>query len=92
MQATYRRNTELSLLVFALVVACGALAIVAATRNLDRLTEAAPVMIVLAICYLIAHIVTRRFAPQADALILPLVAILNGLGVTAIYRLDSEGL
>jgi cell division protein FtsW (lipid II flippase) len=92
MQATFRRNTELSLLIFALIVGCGALAIVAATRNVDRLSDAAPVMIILAICYVAAHVVTRRFAPQADVLILPLVAILNALGVTAIYRLDSKGL
>lgn len=92
MQATFRRNTELSLLIFALIIGSGALAIVAATRNVDRLSNAAPFMIVLAVGYVIAHVVTRRFAPQADALILPLVAVLNALGVAAIYRLDSKGL
>ncbi|MGH2787207.1 MAG: FtsW/RodA/SpoVE family cell cycle protein [Actinomycetota bacterium] len=92
MQATFRRNTELSLLIFALIIGCGALAIVAVTRNVDRLVDAAPFMIALVVCYVVAHIATRRFAAQADALILPLVAILNTIGVTAIYRLDSEGL
>jgi cell division protein FtsW (lipid II flippase) len=91
MQATFRRNTELSLLIFALIIGCGALAIVAVTRNVDRLVDAAPFMIALVVCYVVAHIATRRFAPQADALILPLVAILNTIGVTAIYRLYPEG-
>lgn len=92
MQATFRRNTELSLLIFALIIGSGALAIVAATRNVDRLSDAAPFMVVLAVGYIIGHIVMRRVAAQADALILPLVAILNALGVAAIYRLDSKGL
>jgi cell division protein FtsW (lipid II flippase) len=49
-------------------------------------------MVLLAIFFVITHIVTRRFAPQADPLILPLAVTLNVLGVAAIYRLSPKEL
>jgi cell division protein FtsW (lipid II flippase) len=87
MQSAYRRNTELSLLILALLVGCGAVAIVAAARNVDRIADSVPLLIVLAGSYVAAHIVMRKTAREGDALILPLVALLNALGLAAVYRL-----
>jgi cell division protein FtsW (lipid II flippase) len=38
-----------------------------------------------------AHVAMRRFAPHADPLLLPLAALLNGLGIVMIYRLQESG-
>jgi cell division protein FtsW (lipid II flippase) len=91
MQTTARRNHELSLLLLALIVGLGAVALVALARSVARLSEAIPLMVLVAFVYIAAHVVVRKVAPQADHLILPLVAILNAIGLAAIYRLDPRG-
>jgi len=40
--------------------------------------------------YLVAHLAIRRFAPYADATLLPLAALLNGVGFVTIARLDHQ--
>jgi len=85
--ASARRNTELSLLVMSLLIGAGALTLAALGRNPNLIGGAIPLMIVLALGYVGAHIAVRRLAPQADAVILPVAATLNALGLAAIYRL-----
>ena len=86
------RNRELSLLILALLLGCGALALVALARDRADVASAAPLMALLTVFYIAGHIVMRRLAPNADPLILPLAAVLNALGLAAIYRLSPEGL
>ncbi|NUS74539.1 MAG: FtsW/RodA/SpoVE family cell cycle protein [Corynebacteriales bacterium] len=38
--------------------------------------------------YLIAHLATRWLAPYADPVIMPAIALINGIGVIFIWRLD----
>jgi cell division protein FtsW (lipid II flippase) len=91
MLSAFRRNTELSLLLFAMVIGSGALALVAVAKDLERIELAVPFMIILAICYAAAHLMMRRVAREADSLVLPLAAVLNLLGLAAIYRLAPRG-
>ena len=91
MQATARRNTELSLLILALILGGGALALVALARSTDKLATAVPFTAVVAGCYLGAHTAMRKLVPQGDHLLLPLAAVLNALGLAAVYRLSPDG-
>src|ERR671914_383852 len=82
------RGIELILLAFAAVIVTGALVLVEANQE-QELTQA---LLWVGLAYLalftIAHLSVRRFAPYADPLILPCVALLNGLGLVMIHRLD----
>ncbi len=91
MQAARRRNSELSLLILALIVGTGALALAAVARSTDRLAEVIPFMVFLVVGYVGAHFVVRHVARQADPLILPLAASLNAIGLAVIYRLSPKG-
>jgi cell division protein FtsW (lipid II flippase) len=82
------RGIELVLLAFAAVLVTGALGLVEANQE-KTLTQA---LLWVGLAYLalftVAHFAVRRFAPYADPLILPSVALLNGLGLVMIHRLD----
>src|ERR1700758_3263368 len=83
-----RRNAELLLLCFATVITVAAFAIVQATQergiSWQLLNYAAGFLAVFGV----AHLAIRRYAPYADPLLLPIVALLNGLGLVMIHRLD----
>jgi cell division protein FtsW (lipid II flippase) len=83
-----QRNLELLLLVFASILNCGAIALVqlGALHRLDASVIALGV--VLAAIGLIIHIALRFVAAQADPFILPVSALLNGIGIAEIYRID----
>jgi cell division protein FtsW (lipid II flippase) len=83
-----RRTTELVLLVFAVCIVVAAEAAVEAARDgrfSTRLITYAAVPIVVGV---VTHLVIRRVAPYADPLLLPIVVLLNGLGLVMIHRLD----
>ncbi len=83
-----RRNVELALLAFAAAVTMAALMLVELSQ--ERFLDARLAMYVGAFfaVFLGAHLAVRRFTPFADPLILPIVALLNGIGLVLIYRLD----
>ena len=90
MQAAPRRNTELSLLILALLLGAGALALVALARNSERVSVAVPLMVTVAVAYVAAHFAMRKAVPQADPILLPVTALLNALGLAAVYRLSPN--
>ncbi|MFB7503961.1 FtsW/RodA/SpoVE family cell cycle protein [Streptomyces broussonetiae] len=90
--APSRRNTELALLVFAVVIPVFAYANVGLA--IDDKVPAGLLSYGLGLGLLagVAHLVVRKFAPYADPLLLPLATLLNGLGLVCIWRLDQSKL
>ena len=91
-QVSARRNRELRLLVLALIIGAGALILVALARNENQIAVPVPYFAIVAAGYVAAHFVTRRFAAQADPALLPIAAVLNFLGLAAIFRLSPKDL
>ncbi|HEV7828472.1 MAG TPA: FtsW/RodA/SpoVE family cell cycle protein, partial [Pseudonocardiaceae bacterium] len=83
-----KRGLELIMLAFAAVVVTAALVLVELNQpqGLTRsvLYDGAAYLALFSA----AHIAVRWLAPYADPLILPCVALLNGLGLVVIHRLD----
>jgi cell division protein FtsW (lipid II flippase) len=86
-----RRGTELALLAFAVLITVAAECIVDITVTNSLSPELATFSIWFAALWAAAHLVVRRWAPYADPLLLPAVALLVGLGLAMIHRLDLAG-
>jgi cell division protein FtsW (lipid II flippase) len=86
-----RRQTELLMLVFALLVVVLAYAFVGLGLNGKVPASLVEYCGGFAAIMLAAHLAVRKLAPWADPLMLPLAALLNGLGVVMIYRLQESG-
>lgn len=83
-----RRGTEALLLVFAVVITLSAQCIVDLSVTGSLRPELATFGIWFTALWTVAHLVVRKFATYADPLLLPCVAVLTGLGLVMIHRLD----
>lgn len=83
-----RRNVELALLGFVLLILLGYSAAMEAGA-LEKITPDfwVPIAIIGAI-FVGAHLVIRFLAPYADPVLMPVVALINGLGVLFLRRVD----
>ncbi|GGV73436.1 FtsW/RodA/SpoVE family cell cycle protein [Streptomyces massasporeus] len=90
--APSRRNTELALLVFAVVIPVFAYANVGLALHDSVPPGLLSYGLGLGLLAGVGHLVVRKFAPYADPLMLPLATLLNGLGLVAIWRLDQSEL
>ncbi|MFM9876996.1 MAG: FtsW/RodA/SpoVE family cell cycle protein [Rhodoglobus sp.] len=81
------RNLEIVLLVFAIGIDIAAVALV----QLGALGTVEPSVLVLSallgVLLVGMHLTLRVVAPDADPFILPIITVLNGLGIAMIYRL-----
>ena len=85
-----RRNTELGLLIMAILIGLGAYALVGLGLRGEVPAGLFGYGVVLAGAYVAAHLLVRRMAPRADPLMLPAALLLAGLGFAAIYRLRPD--
>src|ERR1019366_2274305 len=86
-----RRRTELLMLIFAVAVVLLAYASVGYGLNGKPPKGLLVYGLSFAALVFAAHLAVRRLAPWADPLLLPLAALLNGLGIVMIYRLQESG-
>jgi len=87
--ALARRRTELGLIVFGSVVVAGAYALASLGRTADLPANIGPFLVIVLGLFVAAHIAVRKLAPGANSLLLPLAALLNGIGYVFIARLDE---
>lgn len=87
-----RRLAQLAMLAFAVVIVMFAYANVGLA--IDKQIPAGMLAYGLGLggLMLAAYLVLAKFAPWADPLILPLVTLINGLGLVVIYRLEESGM
>ncbi|MBF6135914.1 FtsW/RodA/SpoVE family cell cycle protein [Nocardia otitidiscaviarum] len=83
-----RRNIELLLLGLAALVTTVALVLVEASQEQSISWDIAKLGLAYLALFGVAHLAVRRFAAFADPVLLPIVALLNGLGLVLIHRLD----
>jgi cell division protein FtsW (lipid II flippase) len=76
------------MLAFAAVVTTSALVLVEANQEQQLSTGLISYGAAYLALFTLAHLAVRKLAPYADPLILPCVALLNGLGLVMIHRLD----
>ncbi|MEM7338223.1 MAG: FtsW/RodA/SpoVE family cell cycle protein [Actinomycetota bacterium] len=87
------RNLELGLLVFStIIVVMAYIGYAARTSQLtsELRADVGGFFAIVLLLLLGAHVVIRYAAPNADGLLLPLAALLNGLGYVVILRLDPD--
>ena len=85
-----RRNAELGLMILAAVLTVGAYLLASLGRTSSLPANAGPFLGIVVGLLIVAHVATRRLAPNADGTLLPLAALLNGLGYVFIARLDHK--
>ena len=83
-----RRGSELMLIAFATAIVLSAFVLVEGNQDHELTLDVLWYGLGYFAMFGVAHLATRRWAPYADPLILPCAALLNGLGLVMIYRID----
>lgn len=82
------RTVELGLLLLASLITVSAYGLTSLGRAASIPANIGPFLGIVLVLLLSGHVAIRRLAPAADGLLLPLAALLNGLGYVMIARLD----
>jgi peptidoglycan glycosyltransferase len=86
----HRRDTELGLLVLVAIVTAGAYTLASLGKTASIPANIGPFLGVILGLLAVAHVALRRFAPNADGVLLPMAGLLNGIGYVFIARLDQD--
>jgi cell division protein FtsW (lipid II flippase) len=86
-----RRRTELIMLLFVFALVAFAFANVGYSLTGKLPSAMGEYLGAFVVITVIGHLAVRKLAPWADPLLLPLAALLNGLGIMMTYRLAAQG-
>jgi cell division protein FtsW (lipid II flippase) len=87
---SYRRNTELGLMLMAVVITAGAYVLASLGTDAQIPPNVIPFLIAVLALFVAAHLAVRRLAPESDPILLPMAALLNGLGYVVIAGIDED--
>ncbi|HSO95168.1 MAG TPA: FtsW/RodA/SpoVE family cell cycle protein [Acidimicrobiia bacterium] len=87
---TSRRGAELGLGLLAAIVAAFGYLLVQLAQKPDVPADLWVIFAAVLGLFTLAHIAVRRLAPDANQVLLPIAALLNGLGFVTVARLDSN--
>ena len=85
-----RRASELGLGVLAVIVAAFGYLLVQLAQKPSVPADLWVILVAVLGLFIAAHVAVRRLAPDADPVLLPIAALLNGLGFVTVARLDSN--
>ena len=86
---TRRRSAELGLGVMAVIIAAFGYLLVQLAQTPDVPPDLWVIFAAVLGLFVVAHLAVRRLAPDADPVLLPIAALLNGIGFVTVARLDS---
>jgi cell division protein FtsW (lipid II flippase) len=85
-----RRGSELGLGVLAVIVAAFGYLLVQLAQKPSVPADLWVILVAVLGLFVVAHVAVRRLAPDADPVLLPIAALLNGLGFVTVARIDSN--
>jgi cell division protein FtsW (lipid II flippase) len=86
----YRRNTELGLMLMVVIITAGAYVLASLGSEARIPANIIPFLVIVLGLLLGAHVAVRRLAPESDPILLPMAALLNGLGYVVIAGLNEK--
>ncbi len=90
--AKTRRSSELVLGLLAAGIVVAGYVLVALSKTTNLPADLGLLCAIILGIFGVAHLAVRRFAPRADATLLPIAVLLNGFGFVVITRLDRDRL
>jgi cell division protein FtsW (lipid II flippase) len=85
-----RRRSELGLVLLAAVITSAAYVLAALGKNASLPAKIGPFLGSVIALLVVAHLAVRRWAPGASPLLLPIAALLHGVGYVMIARLSDR--
>ena len=85
-----RRSVEALLLGSVALVVLGAYVLASLGRTASIPADIGPFLGAVFALFVVGHVAIRRLAPEADGLLLPLAALLNGVGYVFVARMNGD--